>query len=154
MTKQFSSMYFWQKNLHDPYLHFLDLRILYISLYHFLIPGATLRSSCRRAWASCQMKSSSCCTTSCSPYSGRRSRLNSCSVNTAVILPTAWASLVVFCRAVDPDPHSFSLLDPSPNPEGKKFKNNNRRNARKLVIIVNFINPNPRGQVPKRALMF
>ena len=39
-------------------------------------------------------------------------------------------------RDVDPDPHSFSLLDTDP---GGKFFLNNRKNARKFIIIEIFL---------------
>ena len=43
-------------------------------------------------------------------------------------------------RAVHPDPHSFSLLDPDPysicGSRKEKRTNNKRKNERKLVIII------------------
>ena len=38
-------------------------------------------------------------------------------------------------RAVDSDPHSFSLLDPNPDPGGKILREK-KKNARKLVVPV------------------
>ena len=38
------------------------------------------------------------------------------------------------CSVVDPDPHSFSLLDPDPG--GKNLKITNNKNARKLVPVI------------------
>ena len=48
-------------------------------------------------------------------------------------------------RAVDPDPHSFSLLDPDPHAIGGsgsrrgKFEGENRKNPRKKEENCNFI---------------
>ena len=48
-------------------------------------------------------------------------------------------------RAVDTDPHSFSPLDPDPHyicgcgSRREKYKNNKRKNARKLVINAIFL---------------
>ena len=35
--------------------------------------------------------------------------------------------------ALDPDPHSFYLLDPDPNPGGEIFQIKNQKKARKLL---------------------
>ena len=44
---------------------------------------------------------------------------------------------IVHTRAVNPDPHGFVFIfPPGPGSRRVKFKNNYRKNARKLVIIV------------------
>ena len=48
----------------------------------------------------------------------------------------------VLTRAVDPDPHSFSLLDPDPHSIcGSRRENfeEKQKNARKLVVIVSLL---------------
>ena len=43
-------------------------------------------------------------------------------------------------RAVDPDPHSFCLLDPDPGWKNEKCSNKDRKNARKLVKSASLYN--------------
>ena len=41
---------------------------------------------------------------------------------------------------MDPDPHSFCLLDPDPDPGGKNFQIKMEKNAKKLIKSANLLN--------------